>query len=159
MPTLFLIGLFSFLMVMMTSVVLEISQSRQELSQELVTETEKYFKSIHDLVTYDMIPNELEVTPRPVSGTSAQVAGEALLNQDAIRRLAPPNLQSDALLDAWGAPLTIRIVNENSALDTNTVARVAGILLHSNGADGVAQTNLALISNTLVGYQGVVAQG
>ena len=159
MPTLFLIGLFSFLMVMMSNIIMEISQSRQQFTQGLVAETEAYFKSIHDLVTYDMIPNNLEVVPRPASGASPQLAAEALLNQDSIRRLAPPNLQSDVLRDAWGAPLTVRMINENSALDANTVVRVAGVLLHSVGPDGVAQTNLQNLSNTLVSYQGVTPRG
>jgi hypothetical protein len=159
MPTLFLIGLFSFLMVMMSSIIMEITQSRQQLTQSLAAETEAYFKSIHDLVTFDMIPNNLEIVPRPAAGVPPQEAGEALLNQDAIRRLAPPNLQSDTMRDAWGAPLTVRMIIENSALDTNTVARVAGVLLYSTGPDGVAQTNLLNVSNTLVSYQGVMAQG
>lgn len=159
MPTLFLIGLFSFLMAVMSSVIMEITQSRQQLTQGLVKETEGYFKTIHDLISYDIVPNNLEVVPRPINGATAAESGRALLDQDAIRRLAPPNLQSDPLRDAWGAPIVAHMVNENTALDNNTVARVSGVLLYSVGADGVAQTNVANVSNTILSYQGIAPQG
>lgn len=159
MPTLFFIGLFAFLMTMMSAVVMEISKSRQELTQQLAVETREYFKRIEDFVNLDMVPNALEIQPRALTGMNSEDAGKAFLSQNAIKLLAPPALNSDPLKDAWGVPLTVRMVTQNSALDTYTVAPVNGLFILSAGADNISQTRLNGVPDTLNGYQNVIAQG
>jgi hypothetical protein len=147
MQSILVFAFFSLLMGVISSFVIAVGGSSNQLKNTLVTETKQYFSSIEKVVKREYTTNQLQATPP--GWTAAQ-----LVSQTAIQQLAPGRW-GNATYDAWGSPIRMQLVRENLALSGQVVVPVTGILLVSAGPDRTFQvTNTS--PSTLAALQGVV---
>lgn len=149
MQSILVLAVFSLLMGLLASFVANTGSSTAQLDKQLARETQDYFRAIEQVVNGELTPNQLEASPP--AWTAEQV-----LNQPALRPLAPGRWGSP-LLDSWGNPIAMntKFLRQNIALSGQAVAPVTGFIFISAGPDRVFQTTL-ISPSSLPALQGVV---
>jgi hypothetical protein len=158
MPVMIFFMLFGLVASIMAAIVIGSGDSRQQLTSNLVRDTEGYFRNINTMVLQEMTEQNLEVVPRAMPPMTTMQAGQSFLSSQMVRQLGTPGQWGNPLLDAWGSPIHAQLVRQNTAMDPSTTVPITGVVLQSAGPDRVSQTIISPLTS-LGMLQGILPVG